>query len=79
MEAGALYVIYRQDYLEGALANDKSHRCQLHPAIKFHVPDSRVLIGRMLRTFGGISSRWYLLFSPFAFALAWLAVLLIVL
>jgi len=31
----------------------------------------------MLRLFGAVPSRWYLLLSPFAFALAWLAVLLI--
>jgi hypothetical protein len=30
----------------------------------------------MLRIFGGISSKWYLLFSPFGFGLAWLAVLI---
>ncbi|MBI4628882.1 MAG: hypothetical protein HY729_09240 [Candidatus Rokubacteria bacterium] len=29
----------------------------------------------LLRRFGAISSKWYLLFSPLAFALAWLAVL----
>lgn len=33
----------------------------------------------MLRLFGAVPSRWYLLLSPFAFALAWLAVLLIAL
>lgn len=31
----------------------------------------------LMRTFGGIPSRWYLLFSPFAFAAAWLAILVI--
>jgi len=30
-----------------------------------------------VRAFGGIPSRWYLLFSPFVFALAWLAILLV--
>lgn len=29
----------------------------------------------LLRRFGAISSKWYLLFSPLAFALAWLVVL----
>jgi len=28
-----------------------------------------------VRLFGGIPSRWYLMFSPFVFALAWLAIL----
>lgn len=32
----------------------------------------------MLRTFGGIPSKWYLLFAPFGFALAWFAILLLV-
>lgn len=30
----------------------------------------------ILRTFGGISSRWYLLFSPFIFAIIWLIIFL---
>lgn len=30
----------------------------------------------LMRIFGGIPSRWYLLFSPLAFAAAWLAILL---
>lgn len=30
-----------------------------------------------LRVFGAIPSRWYLLWSPFAFALAWIAILVI--
>jgi len=29
----------------------------------------------MMRLFGGISSKWYLLFSPLGFAIAWLAIL----
>ena len=33
----------------------------------------------MLRTFGAVSSRWYLLFSPLAFALAWLGILVVAL
>lgn len=55
---------------------------QLYPDDpRFSVLETHVYKKRakwMLRTFGGISSKWYLLFSPFAFALAWLAVLLIV-
>lgn len=31
----------------------------------------------MTRAFGAVPSRWYLLLSPFAFALAWLAILLL--
>jgi len=31
----------------------------------------------LVRTFGAIPSRWYLLVSPFAFALAWLAILIV--
>lgn len=31
----------------------------------------------MLQLFGGISSKWYLLFSPLALALAWLIVLIV--
>jgi hypothetical protein len=31
----------------------------------------------MVRAFGGIPSRWYLLFSPFAFATAWLVILVV--
>ncbi|MCH7761763.1 hypothetical protein IIA15_10265, partial [candidate division TA06 bacterium] len=30
----------------------------------------------LLRFFGGISSKWYLLFSPFGFAITWLAILI---
>ena len=30
---------------------------------------------RQLRVLGGISSKWYLMYAPFVFALAWLAVL----
>jgi hypothetical protein len=30
-----------------------------------------------VRIFGGVPSRWYLLFSPFIFALAWLAILIV--
>lgn len=29
----------------------------------------------MIRIFGAISSKWYLLFSPFVFAIAWLVIL----
>jgi hypothetical protein len=29
----------------------------------------------LLRMFGGVPSKWYLLFSPLAFALAWIAIL----
>lgn len=32
---------------------------------------------RMVRTFGAVPSRWYLLLSPLAFAIAWLAILLV--
>ena len=32
----------------------------------------------MLRAFGGIPSKWYLLLAPFGLALAWLAILLFV-
>ncbi|MFL6623727.1 MAG: hypothetical protein ACJ8KA_14030 [Sulfurifustis sp.] len=32
---------------------------------------------RWVRLFGSVPSRWYLLFSPFVFALAWLAILLV--
>jgi len=36
----------------------------------------RVLAARpMLQTFGAVSSKWYLLFSPLVFALAWLVIL----
>jgi hypothetical protein len=31
----------------------------------------------ILRTFGCMSSRWYLLFSPFIFAITWLVILLL--
>ena len=31
----------------------------------------------LLRVFGAIPSKWYLLFSPFLFAVAWLAVLVV--
>lgn len=31
----------------------------------------------MMRAFGAIPSHWYLLLSPFAFAVAWLAILLL--
>jgi hypothetical protein len=31
----------------------------------------------MIRTFGALSSKWYLLFSPLVFALAWLLILAI--
>lgn len=30
---------------------------------------------RLTRTFGAVPSRWYLLYAPLAFALAWLAIL----
>ena len=30
-----------------------------------------------VRIFGGIPSRWYLLFSPFLFAIAWLVILMV--
>lgn len=33
--------------------------------------------GWMLQAFGAVSSKWYLLFSPLVFGLAWLAVLII--
>lgn len=32
---------------------------------------------RWVRWFGSVPSRWYLLFSPFVFALAWLMILLV--
>lgn len=31
----------------------------------------------IMRAFGGVPSRWYLLFSPLAFAVAWLAILVL--
>ncbi len=31
----------------------------------------------LLRFFGGVSSKWYLMFSPFGFALTWLVILLV--
>jgi hypothetical protein len=31
----------------------------------------------LLRTFGAVPSKWYLLFSPFVFAIAWLTMLVI--
>ena len=31
----------------------------------------------MLRLFGGISSKWYLLYSPFGFAIAWIVILIL--
>lgn len=31
----------------------------------------------LFRIFGGISSKWYLLFSPFGFAITWLAILIL--
>lgn len=31
----------------------------------------------LMRAFGGIPSRWYLLFSPFTFAAAWLVILIV--
>lgn len=36
--------------------------------------EDRAQASWILRTFGGISSRWYLLFSPFLFAVIWLVV-----
>ncbi|OGK98161.1 MAG: hypothetical protein A3E31_18260 [Candidatus Rokubacteria bacterium RIFCSPHIGHO2_12_FULL_73_22] len=41
--------------------------------------DARRRARPMLRTFGAVSSRWYLLFSPLAFALAWLGILVVAL
>lgn len=32
---------------------------------------------RWVRLFGSVPSRWYLLFSPFVFALAWIAILIV--
>jgi len=39
------------------------------------VEDARRRARPMLRTFGAVSSKWYLLFSPLVFALAWLVIL----
>jgi hypothetical protein len=36
----------------------------------------RAQAGRILRTFGGVSSRWYLLLSPVFFAVIWLVILI---
>ncbi len=36
--------------------------------------EDRMQAAWILRTFGGISSRWYLLFSPFLFAIIWLVI-----
>jgi len=46
---------------------------------RFHILDSTDVRNRaplLLRVFGAISSKWYLLFSPFVFGLAWLAILI---
>lgn len=32
---------------------------------------------RLLRTFGAVSSKWYLLFSPFIFAIIWLIIFVV--
>jgi hypothetical protein len=45
---------------------------------RFRVLDASVekpMAPGLLRCFGAVSSRWYLLFSPFAFAAAWLLLL----
>ena len=45
---------------------------------RFQVLDTRIdkrQAARLLRWFGCVSSRWYLLFSPFGFAAAWLLLL----
>jgi hypothetical protein len=39
--------------------------------------DYQKQVSRLSRVFGAVPSKWYLLFSPFVFALAWLAVLVI--
>jgi hypothetical protein len=39
--------------------------------------DAQKRVRTMLRMFGGIPSKWYLLFSPLAFALTWIAILVL--
>jgi hypothetical protein len=39
------------------------------------IADAKKRTRPMMRLFGGISSKWYLLFSPLGFAIAWLAIL----
>jgi len=46
---------------------------------RFSILETRAERGQaawILRTFGGVSSRWYLLFSPFLFAVIWLVILI---
>jgi uncharacterized protein (DUF433 family) len=47
--------------------------------LRFHILDTtreREGAHPLFRLFGAISSKWYLLFSPFVFGLAWLAILI---
>jgi hypothetical protein len=47
---------------------------------RFAILDTAAALQRarpLLRAFGAISSRWYLLFSPLVFALGWLGVLIL--
>jgi hypothetical protein len=57
--------------------------CASHPGdSRFSVLETRDAINkasRMKRGFGRISSKWYLLFSPFVLAIAWLVVLILAL
>jgi hypothetical protein len=57
--------------------------CASHPGDpRFSVLETQDAIKqapRMKRTFGRISSKWYLLFSPFVLAIAWLVALLLAL
>jgi len=39
--------------------------------------EARKRASPMLQTFGAVSSKWYLLFSPLVFALAWLVILVL--
>jgi len=41
--------------------------------------EARKRASPMLQTFGAVSSKWYLLFSPLVFALAWLVILVLAL
>jgi hypothetical protein len=47
---------------------------------RFAILDTATALQRarpLLRAFGAISSKWYLLFSPLVFALVWLGVLIL--
>ncbi len=47
---------------------------------RFSILETDAAMGQVrwwVRIFGGIPSRWYLLFSPFVFGIAWLVILLV--